>query len=90
MRHAGFLVQVAADAVGSRDPFDRDVSLRRLEAGGVTISTAEAILFEWIETADHPQFKALSGLIKSFATHANAPASATPMALPQPDSTRSS
>jgi nicotinamidase-related amidase len=90
LRHAGFLVQVAADAVGSRDPFDRDVALRRLEAGGVTISTAEAILFEWIETADHPQFKALSGLVKSFAASASAAESGPARALLQLDSPRSS
>ncbi|OJW08351.1 MAG: hydrolase [Planctomycetales bacterium 71-10] len=60
----GFRVQVAADAVGSRDPFDRDVALRRLEAAGAVISTVEAVLFEWCETADRPEFKAISALVK--------------------------
>ncbi|WP_165064882.1 hydrolase [Paludisphaera rhizosphaerae] len=60
----GFRVQVPADAVASRNPFDRDVALRRLEAAGATISTTEAVLFEWCETADRPEFKAISGLVK--------------------------
>ena len=60
----GFRVQVPADAVASRDPFDRDVALRRLEAAGAVVSTTEAVLFEWCETADRPEFKALSALVK--------------------------
>lgn len=60
----GFRVQVPADAVGSRSPFDRDVALRRLEAAGAVISTTEAVLFEWCETADRPEFKAISALVK--------------------------
>ncbi|MDG3004488.1 isochorismatase family protein [Paludisphaera mucosa] len=60
----GFRVQVPADAVASRNPFDRDVALRRLEAAGATISTTEAVLFEWCATADRPEFKAISGLVK--------------------------
>lgn len=61
----GFEVQVAADAVGSRNPRDRDFALRRLETSGATISTTEAILFEWLETADHPAFKGVSALVKN-------------------------
>ncbi|WP_165251071.1 isochorismatase family protein [Paludisphaera soli] len=60
----GFRVQVPADAVASRNPFDRDVALRRLESAGATITTTEAALFEWCATADRPEFKALSALVK--------------------------
>ena len=60
----GFRVQVPADAVASRNPLDRDVALRRLESAGATISTTEAVLFEWCETADRPEFKAISALVK--------------------------
>ncbi len=64
----GFRVQVPADAVGSRSKFDWEFALRRLERAGVVISTTEAVLFEWTETADHPQFKGISELIKSFTS----------------------
>jgi len=62
----GFAVQVPADAVGSRADLDRDVALRRLERAGAIISTVEAVLFEWTETAEHPRFKAISALIRDF------------------------
>jgi nicotinamidase-related amidase len=61
----GFRVQVAADAVASRNTFDRDVALRRIEQAGAVISTTEAVLFEWLETADRPEFKTVSALVKS-------------------------
>lgn len=60
----GFIPQVAADAVASRSDFDRDVALDRIARAGGIISSTEAILFEWAETADHPRFKALSALVK--------------------------
>jgi nicotinamidase-related amidase len=60
-----FRVQVPADAVTSRHPLDRDFALRRMEQAGAVISTTEAILFEWLETADRPEFKTISALVKS-------------------------
>ena len=50
----GYRVQVAADAVGSRYATDREFALRRLETAGAVVTTAEAALFEWTETAEHP------------------------------------
>jgi len=60
----GFAVQVPADAVGSRHTVDWEFALRRMEHAGVVVSTSEAVLFEWAERADRPEFKALSALIK--------------------------
>jgi nicotinamidase-related amidase len=62
----GLAVQVPADAVASRGKMDWQFALRRLERAGATVSTTEAILFEWVECSDHPQFKTISNLIKSF------------------------
>jgi len=62
----GFRVQVPADAVGSRESLDWKIALRRLERAGVVVSTTEAVLFEWAETSDRPEFKALSALVKDF------------------------
>jgi nicotinamidase-related amidase len=61
----GFRVQVAADAVASRHNVDWEFALRRMEHAGCTVSTAEAVIFEWTETADRPEFKAISELIKT-------------------------
>ena len=64
--HRGFEVQVPADAVGSRSDFDAEIALRRLERAGAVITTTEAVLFEWTERSDRPEFKAISALVKDF------------------------
>jgi nicotinamidase-related amidase len=60
----GYRVWVVADAVASRSPRERDLAIERLRDNGVFLTTAEAVVFEWCETADDPQFRALSSLIK--------------------------
>jgi nicotinamidase-related amidase len=60
----GFRVQVPADAVGSRHKIDWEFALRRLEHAGATVSTSEAVLFEWTERSDRAEFKAISALVK--------------------------
>ncbi len=62
---AGYSVHVAADACGSRRIDDHEVALRRLTAEGATVTTAEAILFEWCRSAEHPAFATLRDLVKS-------------------------
>ena len=64
LMNLGFRVQVVADAVGSRARIDWEFALRRLEQAGAVISTTEAVLFEWAERSDRPEFKAISELIK--------------------------
>lgn len=61
---AGWRVYVAADAVGSRDSFDREIALRRLESAGATLTTTEAALFEWCAKAGTPAFKQISQLVR--------------------------
>ncbi len=57
-------VFVVQDAVGSRAPESKEVALRRLERHGAEIVTTEMVVFEWLRTAEHPQFRAASKLIK--------------------------
>jgi nicotinamidase-related amidase len=64
----GFRIQIPADAVASRHAIDREFTLRRLEIAGAVVSTTEAILFEWLETADRPEFKMISELVKAEKT----------------------
>ncbi len=59
----GFRVTIPADAVGSRKKFDWEMSLRRLECAGAIVTSAEAVLFEWCETAERAEFKAISKLV---------------------------
>ncbi len=65
----GYRVQIPADAVGSRHVVDWEFALRRLEHAGAVVSTTEAVLFEWAERSDRPEFKAISALIKEFDDH---------------------
>ena len=62
-RH-GYEVHVVADAVSSRHPMDRDLSLARMRDEGITITTTEMALTELIRSADHPKFKMVMGFLK--------------------------
>ncbi len=59
----GVEVHVPADAVGSRHTIDYERGLERLERAGAVVSTVEASLFELLERAGTPQFKAVQNLI---------------------------
>lgn len=60
----GFEPHVVVDAVGSRYPHDHEIALRRLDASGVNLTTTEAVMFEWCETAADGAFRAISSLAK--------------------------
>jgi nicotinamidase-related amidase len=59
----GIEVHVPADAVGSRHPIDYERGLERMERAGAVVSTVEAALFELLERAGTPEFKAVQKLI---------------------------
>jgi nicotinamidase-related amidase len=56
-------VHIPADAVGSRHAIDYERGLERLERAGAIVSTVEAALFELLERAGTPEFKAVQKLI---------------------------
>lgn len=64
LQAAGFRVFAVADAMGSRDPANREVALQRLAGAGVVPVTSEMVLFEWLGDCDNAAFKDLLGLIK--------------------------
>ena len=59
----GVEVHVPADAVGSRHELDHERGLDRMQRAGATVSTVEAALFELLERAGTPEFKAVQKLI---------------------------
>jgi len=59
----GVEVQVPANAVGSRHVIDYERGLERLERAGAVVTTVEAALFELLERAGTPEFKAVQRLI---------------------------
>jgi nicotinamidase-related amidase len=59
----GVEVHVPADAVGSRHEIDYTRGLERMERAGAVVSTVETALFELLERAGTPEFKAVQKLI---------------------------
>ena len=57
-------VHVVRDAIGSRRPESKAAALERMAAAGADLVTTEMVLFEWLQTADHPRFRDLVRLIK--------------------------
>ncbi|MEA2062093.1 MAG: hydrolase [Gemmatimonadota bacterium] len=61
---AGLKVQVAADAVSSRNPENKRLALERLARAGAVITSTEAALFELLERSGTEEFKKVSALVK--------------------------
>jgi len=59
-----FEVWVVTDACTSRTERNRDAAFDRLAAAGAELLTTEMVAFEWLRSAEHPQFKAVQALIK--------------------------
>ncbi len=59
----GIEVHVPADAVGSRHEIDYQRGLERMQRAGAIVGTVEASLFELLERAGTPEFKAVQKLI---------------------------
>jgi nicotinamidase-related amidase len=60
----GYQVHVVKDATGSRNEFELEQGMNRMERNGATITCLEIALFEILKGAKHPDFKAVQGLIK--------------------------
>jgi nicotinamidase-related amidase len=59
-----FEVWVVTDACTSRTERNRDAAFDRLAGAGAELVTTEMVAFEWIRSAEHPDFKAVQALIK--------------------------
>lgn len=64
----GYQTFVVVDAIAGRRDLDHQVALERMANSGATLTTAEAVLFEWCESASAPEFKQLSALVKGRGT----------------------
>ena len=60
----GYQVFIVADAVCSRKIENKVNSLQRLQQQGATITNHESVLFEWLKSSTHPDFKKVSGLLR--------------------------
>jgi nicotinamidase-related amidase len=61
----GYQVTVVRDATSSRSIAEADLATQRLLSAGVVVASAESVVFEWCDSAEHPQFRALSQLVRS-------------------------
>jgi nicotinamidase-related amidase len=59
-----FDVWVVTDACSSRTERNRDAAFDRLAGAGAELVTTEMVAFEWLRSAEHPQFKAVLDLVK--------------------------
>lgn len=57
-------VWVVTDACASRTERNRDAAFDRLAGAGCELVTTEMVLFEWLRSADHPEFRTVQALIK--------------------------
>lgn len=57
-------VVVVADACGSRFQENKDLALTEFAADKILLTSVEALLFELLGDAEHPQFKEISALVK--------------------------
>lgn len=60
----GYRAALVADACGSRKPADRDAALARARAHGVDVVTTEMIIFDWLQTCEHPRFRDVLRIVK--------------------------
>lgn len=60
----GFDVFVARDAISSRTPANAEIGWQRMISAGAIPVSVESVLFELLQTADAPEFKAIHQLIK--------------------------
>ena len=60
----GRKVFLAREALGSRSAENKETAIRRMERCSAEIVTTEMVVFEWLETAEHPRFREVIALIK--------------------------
>ncbi|MBW0115764.1 isochorismatase family protein [Pseudonocardia abyssalis] len=60
-RHRVLLV---ADAIGSRNPVNRDLAIDRMRRHGAEVVSTEMVLFEWLRDSTHPRFREVQKLIR--------------------------
>lgn len=61
---SGRQVTVVGDACGSRTAADHQMAMQRLARCGVSVLSVEMVVFEWLRSCEHPDFRACLAEIK--------------------------
>lgn len=61
---AGYEVYVVKDACASRNKYEFEQGISIMQQNGAKITCLEIVLFEWLKSARHPNFKEVQALIK--------------------------
>ena len=56
---------IVAEAVAARGGFEHELAMDQMRSMGITVTSVESVLFQWMGTAAHPEFKAVSKIVKS-------------------------
>lgn len=64
LMNEGFDVHIVKDACASRNKKEYKTGLELLKQYGAKITCAEIVLFEWLRSSKHPNFKEIQQLIK--------------------------
>lgn len=59
----GHEVHIIADGISSQQSYDREIALQRMVNSGAYLTTAQSAVFMLMQSADHPNFKAVSKLV---------------------------
>ncbi len=63
----GYEVVVCPDALSSRSVEQHKLGMERMRDAGVVQAHTETVLYEWIESAQHPKFKEILAVVKELA-----------------------
>ncbi|RKP02591.1 hypothetical protein CXG81DRAFT_24733 [Caulochytrium protostelioides] len=66
LRERGIRVLVPLDAISSAHPAERPIAARTMERAGCLLTTTETLIFQLVQTAEHPQFKDMNNIIKTY------------------------
>jgi nicotinamidase-related amidase len=64
----GYDVAVCPDGVGARSHGRHELGMQRIRDAGAAPIDTEGVVYEWLETADHPRFREALELVKRSAT----------------------
>lgn len=64
LRGRGQIVAVVSDAVGARTEDRQAAGSQAITASGARLIHSEALVYEWMASADHPHFRDILGLVK--------------------------